>query len=160
MSDVLTIEQYLSFTLAGETYALAVENVREVLEMSTITPLPRVPAFMRGVINVRGSVVPVIDLRLKMGMSMTEKGIDTCVVVLDIPSTEGMATVGALVDSVQEVVEFDSASVEPPPRMGTSVRAEHLRGIGKRDERFVLILDISTIFKEGELQSLTEGAAT
>jgi purine-binding chemotaxis protein CheW len=157
MADTMTIEQFLTFTLASETYALEVSKVREVLEMSSITPLPRTPEFLRGVINVRGSVVPVIDLRLKLGMTRTEKSIDTCVVVLDVPSGAGMVTVGALVDSVQEVVEFDSARREPPPRLGTAVEAGFLKGIGKRDEKFVMILEIGRIFEADELEVL--GAA-
>jgi purine-binding chemotaxis protein CheW len=157
MGEILTAEQFLTFALATETYALAVGHVREVLEMSTITPLPRTPEYMRGVINVRGSVVPVIDLRLKLGMTRTEKSIDTCVVVLDVPTPEGAVTVGALVDSVQEVVEFDASRIEPPPRLGTAVQAEFLRGIGKRDERFVVILEIGRIFEAEELEVL--GAA-
>jgi chemotaxis signal transduction protein len=160
MGETLTMEQFLSFTLAGETYALEVGDVREVLEVSTITPLPRTPGYLRGVINVRGSVVPVIDLRLKLGMSKTEKSIDTCVVVLDVPSALGPVTAGALVDSVQEVVEFEAAMIEPPPRLGTAVRADFLKGIGKRDGRFVMILSIGRIFEPEELRELeaAEGA--
>jgi purine-binding chemotaxis protein CheW len=154
MAETLTIEQFLTFTLGTESYALPVGNVREVLEMAAITPLPRTPEYMRGVINVRGSVVPVIDLRLKLGMSRTEKSIDTCVAVLDVPGAEGQVTVGALVDSVQEVVEFDAAKIEPPPRLGTGVQAEFLKGIGKREERFVMILEIGRIFEAEELDDL------
>jgi chemotaxis signal transduction protein len=158
MGETLTIEQFLTFTLASETYALEVGHVREVLEMSSITPLPRTPDYLRGVINVRGSVVPVIDLRLKLGMPKTERSIDTCVVVLDVATQEGTVTAGALVDSVQEVVEFNSSRVEPPPRLGTAVRSEFLKGIGMRDERFVMILEIGRIFEAEELEVL--GAAT
>jgi purine-binding chemotaxis protein CheW len=159
MAETQTTEQFLTFTLATETYALEVGNVREVLEMSRITPLPRTPQYMRGVINVRGSVVPVVDLKLKLGMSRTEKSIDTCVVVLDVPSPEGRVTIGALVDSVQEVVEFDSAKIEPPPRLGTAVQTEFLRGIGKREERFVMILEIGKVFAAGELGALSAAEA-
>lgn len=107
MSDAVAIMQCLTFTLASETYALEVENVREVLEMSAITPIPRAPDYLRGVINVRGSVVPVVDLRLKLGMPRTEKSIDTCIVVLGVSVDKETVTVGALVDSVQEVVDFN-----------------------------------------------------
>jgi purine-binding chemotaxis protein CheW len=121
--------------------------VREVLELNAITPLPRTAEYVRGVINVRGSVVPVIDLRLKLGMARTEKASETCVVILDLPSTAGQATVGALVDSVQEVVEMGDAGIEPPPRMGTVVQTDLLKGIGKRDEKFVMILDTVRVFE-------------
>jgi purine-binding chemotaxis protein CheW len=159
MSDTLTIVQCLTFTLASETYALEVGHVREVLEMSTITPLPRTPEYMRGVINVRGSVVPVVDLRLKLGMAKTEKSINTCIVVLDVPRAGETVTVGALVDSVQEVVEFDSAKIEPPPKLGMAVQTRFLKGIGKRDERFVIVLDIGSIFEAGDLDALGAGEA-
>lgn len=174
MSDVLTKEQFLSFTLANVTFALQVEHVREVLEVTTITPIPRTPQFMCGVINVRGSVVPVIDLRMKLGMERTgrprdaapdageavfrpaprfqEKSVDACVVVLDIPSGETTVVVGALVDSVQEVLEFDKDKIEPPPRIGTAMSSEFLKGIGKRDDQFVMILGIDKIFQAEELE--------
>jgi purine-binding chemotaxis protein CheW len=158
MSDTLTIVQCLTFTLASETYALEVGHVREVLEMSTITPLPRTPEYMRGVINVRGSVVPVVDLRLKLGMAKTEKSINTCIVVLDVPRAGETVTVGALVDSVQEVVEFDSAKIEPPPKLGMAVQTRFLKGIGKRDERFVIVLEIAEIFAQEELDTLSAPA--
>ncbi len=162
MSDVVTKEQFLSFTLSGVTFALPVEHVREVLEVTTITPIPRTPPFMRGVINVRGSVVPVVDLRRKLGMGMNghphgadgqvPDGVDTCVVVLDIPCGEKTAVAGALVDSVQEVLEFSADRVEPPPRLGAAVDSEFLKGIGKREDRFVMILGIDRLFQEEELE--------
>jgi purine-binding chemotaxis protein CheW len=159
MNETTTVEQFLTFTLASETYALEVGHVREVLEMTPITPLPRAPEYMRGVINVRGSVVPVVDLRLKLGMAKTEKTIDTCVVVLDVPGSGGEVTVGALVDSVQEVVDFDSEKMEPPPRLGSAVQTEFLRGIGKREDRFVMILQIGKIFEAEELDTLAAAEA-
>jgi purine-binding chemotaxis protein CheW len=149
MTATMATEQYLTFVLAGETYGLGVDRVREVLEFNAITPLPRTAEYVRGVINVRGSVVPVIDLRLKLGMGRTEKTPQTCVVILDLPSAAGQATVGALVDSVQEVVELDAANIEPPPRMGTVVQTELLKGIGRREEKFVMILETMKVF-EGE----------
>lgn len=151
------ITQCLTFTLGEESYALDVAKVREVLEMAHITPLPRAPEYLRGVINVRGSVVPVVDLRLKLGMARTEKTIDTCIVVLDISTESGSTTVGTLVDAVQEVVDFDAKAIEPPPKLGMSVNTEFILGIGKRDDRFVMILDIQKVFAEEELVTLAEG---
>jgi purine-binding chemotaxis protein CheW len=112
------------------------------------------------VINVRGSVVPVVDLRLKLGMSRTEKSINTCIVVLDLAGTEGVLTLGVLVDAVQEVVEFDSSRIEPPPRLGTAVRSEFLTGIGKREDRFIMLLDVKNVFAEGELGELARVEAS
>jgi purine-binding chemotaxis protein CheW len=161
MSETKTIMQYLTFTLSPEIYALEVGNVREVLEMPVITPIPRSPDFMRGVINIRGSVVPVVDLRLKLGMSRTEKAADTCVVVLDAPIDGQPVTIGAMVDSVQEVVDFDSDRIQPPPRMRSAGGSELLKGIGGKENRFIMILDIEKVFADGELArmaSATEAA--
>ncbi len=154
MADIASTTQSLTFSLGEELYALDVGGVREVLEMTRITPLPRTPEYLRGVINVRGSVVPVVDLRLKLGMPRSQKTIDTCIVVLDITVDDSPVTVGILVDAVQEVVDFDSARIEPPPHLGTAMEAELIQGIGKREDRFVMILDIQKIFAEEELATL------
>jgi purine-binding chemotaxis protein CheW len=154
MSETALIAQYFTFTLGSESYALDVSRVREVLEMTHVTPLPRTPDYLRGVINVRGSVVPVVDLRLKLGMTRTEQTPSTCIVVLDVSTQDGVTVVGGLVDAVQEVVDFDSSRVEPPPRLGVGVRARFIKGIAKRDDRFVMLLDIHGLFEEEELAEL------
>ena len=155
MSDCATAMQCLTFTLCSETYALEVSTVREALEMTAITAIPRSPAYLRGVINVRGSVVPVVDLRLKLGISGTEKPVDTCAVVLmDVPVGDESVTVGAVVDAVQEVVDFDCSTIQPPPRIGTSVRSSLLVGIAAKDDRFVMILDIRKVFAEEEIAGM------
>ncbi len=159
MAETTMMTQCLTFSLGEELYALDVGGVREVLEMTRIAPLPRTPEYLRGVINVRGSVVPVVDLRLKLGMARSEKTIDTCIVVLDIAVDGSPVTVGILVDAVQEVVDFDSSRIEPPPHLGTALKAEFIQGIGKRDERFVMILDIQRIFAEEELTALAAAEA-
>lgn len=156
MTETATNTQLLTFGLRDESYALDVGKVREVLEMRHITPLPRTPAYLCGVINVRGSVVPVVDLGLKLGMTRTEKTINTCIVVLDISTALGPVTVGTLVDAVQEVVDFDSSRIEPPPHIGMVMNEEFIQGIGKKEERFVMILDIERLFVDEELATLTE----
>jgi purine-binding chemotaxis protein CheW len=149
-----TLAQYLTFTLGEETYAFDVGNVREVLEVIPITKIPRMPHFVSGVINVRGSVVPVIDLRLKLGMSLADKTVNSCIIVIEV-SIEGVNTVlGVLVDSVQEVVEFDASKIEPPPKIGTGIRSDFLQGIGKRDERFVMIMNLSRVLSVEEAMML------
>ncbi len=158
-TDSTTLAQYLTFTLGEETYAFDVGNVREVLEVIPITRIPRMPHFVSGVINVRGSVVPVIDLRLKLGMQMAGKTVNSCIIVIEV-SIEGVTTVlGVLVDSVQEVVEFDASKIEPPPKIGTGIRSDFLQGIGKRDERFVMIMNLSRVLSVEEAMMLqaTEG---
>ncbi|MBS1232486.1 MAG: cheW34H, partial [Nitrospirae bacterium] len=148
--------QYLTFTLGEEHFALDVANVREILEFTSVTKVPQTPEFMRGVINLRGSVVPVMDMRLKFGMSITEKSVDTCVIVVEV-SLEGETTVlGALVDSVQEVFELEPEQIEPAPRIGTKLRTEFIRGMGKRDDQFIIILDIDKVFSSDELAILNQ----
>jgi purine-binding chemotaxis protein CheW len=153
--------QYLSFRLGEEVFAVDVAQVREILELMPITKVPRTPEFMRGVINVRGSVVPVVDMRLKFGLPAAEDTIDTCIVVMEV-ATDGETTViGALADSVKEVAEFSAEQIEPAPKLGTMLKVEFIKGIAKHDEQFVIILDIDRIFSSAELAVIAgaEGAA-
>src|SRR5208283_6208451 len=122
VAGITETTQYLTFELEDEVFALDISKVREVLDFTTVTKVPRTPEFMRGVINLRGSVVPVVDMRLKFGMSKSEKTVNTCIVVAEV-TTEGETTVlGALADSVQEVIELEPAQIEPAPRIGTKLR--------------------------------------
>lgn len=147
--------QYLTFKLADEIFALDVAKVREILEVTTITKVPQTPDFMRGVINLRGSVVPVVDMRLKFGMSMTEQTVNTCIIVVEINLDGDTMVLGALADSVQEVVEMEPEGIEPAPNIGTKLNTDFIRGMGKIDDHFVMILDIDKIFSSAELADLT-----
>lgn len=147
--------QYLTFKLADEIFALDVAKVREILEVTTITKVPQTPDFMRGVINLRGSVVPVVDMRLKFGMSMTEQTVNTCIIVVEISLDGDSLVLGALADSVQEVVEMEAEKIEPAPHIGTKLNTDFIRGMGKVDDHFVMILDIDRIFSSAELADLT-----
>lgn len=160
MAETATLVQFLTFTLGSETFALEVSNVREVLEVIPITRIPKMPDFMSGVINVRGSVVPVIDLRLKLGMTRTEATVNTCIVVLEFKAGNDSVILGTLVDSVQEVLEFDDGHIEPPPRVGLGMRTDFIQGIGKREEKFVIMLDIRKVFSGGELEVIRSAEAT
>ena len=151
--------QYLTFRLGEEVFALDIAQVREVLDYTAITRVPRMPDFMRGVINLRGSVVPVVDLRLRFGMGATERTVNTCVIIAEVQVQGECTLLGALADSVQEVIDLEPGQIDPPPRLGGSVRAEFIRGMGKRDERFVIILDVDRVFSAGEL-ALVQGAGT
>jgi len=144
--------QYLTFTLDEEVFALEISRVREVLDYMPITRVPRMPEFMRGVINVRGGVVPVLDLRLKLGMTATRKTRDTCIIIVE-PQVEGeTARFGALADSVQEVLALDPSDILPPPRLGSGMRTEFIRNMARRDDgRFLIILDIRKVFSREEL---------
>jgi purine-binding chemotaxis protein CheW len=149
--------QFLTFRLEEEIFSIDISKVREVLDFTSITKVPRTPEFMRGVINLRGSVVPVVDMRLKFGMSKTERTVNTCIIIVEI-SVDGDTTVlGALADSVQEVIELEPQQIEPAPRIGTRLRTEFIRGMGKRDEQLLIILDIDKIFSVDEL-SLVQDA--
>ena len=156
VTSITETAQYLTFKLSDEVFAVEVGKVREILEYISITKVPKTPEFMRGVINVRGSVVPVIDLRLKFGMDRTEQSVNTCIIVLEM-GFEGEATIlGALSDSVQEVIEIEPDQIEPPPRIGTRLKTEFIKGIGKREGHFVMILDIDKVFSSDELELVQE----
>ncbi len=132
-----------------------------------MTKVPRTPDFMRGVINLRGSVVPVIDLRLKFGMKKTEQTVNTCIIISEITVDGDTIVMGALADSVQEVIDLGPENIAPAPRIGTKLNTEYIKGMGKQRDRFVILLDIDRIFSSGELTSIhsvqpevVSGAAT
>lgn len=143
--------QYLTFTLTDETFALDVAKVREILEQSSITKVPQTPDFMRGVINLRGSVVPVIDMRIKFGMTATEQTVNSCIIVAEVQLGDETIVLGAMADSVQEVVEIGAEQIEAAPHIGMSLNPDFIKGMGKLDNRFVMILDIDKIFTGAEL---------
>lgn len=150
-TGITKTSQYLSFKLDHEIYALDISQVREVLDFTEVTKVPRMPEFMRGVINLRGGVVPVVDLRLKFGLSATDKTVDTCIIIMEI-AIEGETTLlGALADSVQEVMTLEPNQIEPPPRIGTRLNTEFIKGMGKKNDEFIIILDIDRVFSSDEL---------
>jgi purine-binding chemotaxis protein CheW len=149
------VNQYLTFTLDNEQYAIGVSKVREVLEHTKITKLPRTAEFMKGIINLRGAGVPVIDLRLKFGLQETPITKDTSIIVMEVESQDGTVVVGALADSVHEVIEIDEKSVEPAPRFGTRLAAEFIKGVGKKDDLFIIILDIDRIFNAEDISVIS-----
>ena len=150
--------QYLTFKLDQELFAVDIGKVREVLEFTTMTKVPRTPDFMRGVINLRGNVVPVVDMRLKLGLSITVKTVDTCVVISEVAVDGERTVLGALVDSVQEVIDLDAGNVAPPPHLGSRIDASVIRGMGKREDQFIMILDLDRVFTADELR-LSNAAA-
>ena len=146
--------QYLTFTLDGEVFATEIEKVREVLEYRDVTKVPRTPDFMRGVINLRGNVVPVVDPRLQFGMEQAEPTIDTCIVIVEVRIDDESTLLGAIADSVQEVIDLDASQLEPPPRLGTRVHTDFIRAMGKHHDGFVIILDMDRVFSEEQLASV------
>jgi purine-binding chemotaxis protein CheW len=150
-AGIVETTQYLTFKLDDEVFALDITKVREVLDFTTVTKVPRTPDFMRGVINLRGSVVPVVDLRLKFGMTKTEKTVNTCIIIVEVNVDNETTILGALADSVQEVMDLEPDHIEPAPKIGTKLRTDFIKGMGKRDEHFVILLDIDKVFSTDEL---------
>jgi purine-binding chemotaxis protein CheW len=150
VSTITQTTQYLTFKLDQEVFALDVAKVREILDFTTVTRVPQTPDFMRGVINLRGSVVPVMDLRLKFGMSTTEKTVNTCVIVAEMVVDGETMVLGVLADSVQEVIDLEPEQIEPAPRIGAKLNTEFILGMGKHNEQFMMILDIDKVFSEDE----------
>jgi len=162
IEGITEVSQYLTFKLEDEVYALEVADVREVLEqkINRITKIPRTPDYLRGVINVRGSVVPVVDMRLKFNMNETKETIDTCIIVIEVSlegNRDGKTTIlGLLADSVQEVIDLEPEQIEAAPEIGNQLRTEFIAGIGKRNDQFIIILKINKILTAEEL-SVVEG---
>lgn len=156
VSTITETTQYLTFKLDEEIFALDVAKVREILEYSSVTKVPQTPDFMRGVINLRGSVVPVIDMRLKFGMTATEQSVNTCIIVTEVGMAGETILLGALADSVQEVDEMEPGQIEAAPHIGTKLNTDFIKGMGKQDKHFVMILDIDKVFSQDDLISIHE----
>ena len=144
--------QYLTFRLSDEIYALEITKVREVLDDIKITKVPQTPDFVKGIINLRGGVVPVVDLRLKFGMEETEQTVDTCIIIVEISIDGDISMLGALADKVQEVVELDSSEIMAPPKIGLRLNTDFIQGMGKQNDEFIIILDIEKVFSINELE--------
>jgi len=150
-SSVLEVTQYLTFLLGDEVFSLEITRVREVLDYTIITRVPRTPEYMRGVINLRGSVVPVVDLRLKFGMTAASVTVNSCIIIAEATVNGDPVVLGLLADAVQEVLELDKESVSPAPRIGTKLDTGFIKGMGRQNDRFIIILDIDRVFSHDEL---------
>lgn len=157
-AEAQNLQQFLTFRLGAESYAVDVHKIREILNLVVITRVPQMPGDMLGVINLRGSVVPVVDLRRTFGLPTEESSRDNCVVVLEVDCGGEQIVVGARVDAVQEVLDLPQAAIEPPPRLGMRLQTEFIRGMGKKDEEFLIILDVDRIFSDAALALLQECA--
>ena len=152
------LNSFLSFKLGDEIFAANVGKVLNILELTKITKVPKAPDYMKGVINLRGSVLPLVDTRIKFGMEPTEFTTNTCILVLDIDFDGESVHVGALVDAVQEVLEINENEVEPPPSIGSKYKSEFIEGVAKNDEDFIMLLDMDLIFTNDELRVLKESS--
>jgi purine-binding chemotaxis protein CheW len=153
------VQQYLTFGLGNETFAVDVAKAREVIDDINITAVPQTPEYMLGVINLRGRVVPVIDMRMKFGMDKAEQTVDSCIIVLEVDVDGDVIVVGALADSVREVLDINPDQIEPPPRLGTKLNTEFIHGMGNCNDEFVIILDIDKVFSVEELNLVQEVSA-
>jgi purine-binding chemotaxis protein CheW len=150
---------YLTFFIRGEEYAAPILRVKEIIEYETVTRVPSTPAHVRGVINLRGAVLPVIDLAAKFGNGESEATRTTCIVVVETRVDGETLVVGLIADSVSEVVEIADEEIEEPPAFGTGVRVDFLAGMGKLDHKLVLVLDIDRVLSPVEIQQTIDAAA-
>ncbi len=150
--DVL---QYLTFQLSGETYAIGILSIKEILEYTTLTQVPLMPAFIRGVMNLRGAVVPVIDLAVRFGRNETGVSRRTCVVIIEVANEEMPQYIGILVDVVHEVLAIRAADIEPPPQFGSRIRVDFISGMARVDNRFVVLLDVEKVLSVEEMATLS-----
>lgn len=156
VETITEITQYLTFKLEEELFALDIGKVREVLDFTSITKVPQTPDYMRGVINLRGSVVPVVDLRLKFGMGLAEKTVNTCIIIAEVELDGEKVVMGAMADAVQEVLDLEPDQIEPAPRIGTKLNTEFIKGMGKHAEQFIIILDIDKVFSSDDKSAARE----
>lgn len=152
--------QYLTFSLSGEMYAVAILNVKEIIEFGNLTEIPMMPTFIRGVINLRGQVVPVVDLSARFGGRPTEVGRRTCIVIVELSDGDSHQDVGVIVDAVSEVLEIATGDVEPPPTFGAKIRADFIAGMGKVAGKFVIILNIQRVLSVEEMTALATQGST
>jgi purine-binding chemotaxis protein CheW len=157
--------QYITFKLGDELFAINVTQVREVLELPQITKVPTAPDYMRGVVNVRGKAVPVVDLRLKFGLPSTPDTINSRIVVLELELDGETTVVGGIADSVHEVIELEAGMINPPPSIAMRWRTELIQGMGRRGDEFIIILDINRVFASAgpallETTAVTQEPAT
>ncbi|HAF28060.1 MAG TPA: chemotaxis protein CheW [Bacteroidales bacterium] len=153
---ITVLNSYLSFSLGEEVFAANVGKVLNILEMTKITEVPKAPDYMKGVINLRGTVLPVVDTRIKFGMTPTEYTTNTCIVVMEVEMEGENIQVGALVDSVKAVLEIEDSEIKPPPSIGSKYKSEFINGMVKVDDKFIMLLDMEKVFSSDEIISLKE----
>ncbi len=147
--------KYLTFRLADEEYGLQILKVQEIIGMLTVTRVPQTPDFIRGVINLRGKVIPVVELRVKFDLETCADDETTCIIVVQVEREEDTLTMGILVDAVSEVVDIATDQLEPPPDFGTAVDTAFILGMGKVHEKVVMLLDIDRVLSAEEIKALT-----
>jgi purine-binding chemotaxis protein CheW len=150
--------QFLTFMLGGEMLAIDILGIKEIIEYSALTEVPMMPASVRGVINLRGSVVPVIDLAVRFGRASTAVTKRTCIVIVEIALNGARQDVGVVVDAVNEVLDIPPQQIEPPPTFGARIRTDFIQGMGNVNNRFVILLDVNQVLSLDELAEIAEQA--
>lgn len=160
-ADALTSDasQYLTFYLADELFAVGILVIKEIIQYGQLTTVPLMPSYIRGVINLRGAVVPVIDLYARFGRGTATVGKRTCIVIIEVRHEDESIDIGIMVDAVSAVIDISEQQIEPPPTFGSSVRTDFIQGMGKLNEQFVIILDVAKTFSLGELAALEAAIA-
>jgi len=150
--------QYLTFMLGKEAFALGILSIKEILEYAAPTEIPMMPAFIRGVVNLRGAAVPVVDLSARFNRPAQVVTKQTCIVIVEVAANESRHIIGVVVDAVNEVLEIPAAEIEPTPSFGASIRADFIEGMGKVRGKFVIILNASRVLSTDDLEALTLAA--
>lgn len=148
------LQQYLTFMLGGETFAIGILSIKEIIEYGQLTEVPRMPDFIRGVINLRGAVVPVIDLGARFGKQPASVSRRTCVVIIEVEHEGEQQVVGVMVDAVNEVLDISPEQIEPAPNFGANIRADFISGMGKVEGKFVIILNVNHVLSLDEMSTL------
>jgi|SRR5581483_380277 len=149
-------QQYLTFVLGGEVFAMGILAIKEIIEYADLTGVPMMPEYVRGVINLRGAVVPVIDLSVRFGKSPSPVTKRTCIVIIEVEVRNDHHVLGVVVDAVNAVLDIPAAEIEPPPAFGASIRTDFIRGMGKVGGKFVILLDVDHVLAADELDALVD----
>ena len=158
-TNAISSQQYVTFSLGEELFGVEVARTREILSLTPVTKVPQTPDYLLGVINLRGQVVPVVDMRLKLGLLAGAETEDTCIIVVDVLVDGESITVGALADAVREVMDIRSDQIEPPPSLLALSLQGFINGMGKVDEQFMILLNIDRIFNSDELALVQDAAS-
>ncbi|NEX62319.1 chemotaxis protein CheW [Noviherbaspirillum galbum] len=159
LADKLGKKQFLTFMLSGEMHAISILNIKEIIEYGTLTTVPMMPDYVRGIINLRGAVVPVVDLAIRFGRSANEVTKRTCIVIMEVRGASGGQTVGLVVDSVNAVVDIPNSDIEPAPLFGAGIRRDFIEGMGKLNGKFVILVNVDHVLAEEELDRFTPADA-
>ena len=156
--DDMDQQQFLTFVSAGETFGISILAIKEILEYGHLTHVPMMPDYVRGVMNLRGSVVPVIDLSSRMGRDVTASSKRTCIVIVEVEHDDEVLDIGVVVDAVNEVIEIPAESIEAAPPFGASIRTDFIAGMGRIDDKFVVLLDVGNVLSIEELSILEQAS--